>query len=337
MGKNDFPELSMKKKVLACLALALPFALTACTTVSNLTLNANWYSRTDTTISGNQSETLEYTVDFESSEDNAYLSYAQGSYTTVLNTENMTLADGGSDTGYHLVSTLRIPVTYTVGDETETFEDVVTSEVWFRDTRHELRPVRSVKTVLSHSPLAVSDPESIEDVYIAYDYTFTTSYDVNCTQAEISIEYRSEVDGETQSSTENHTVELSGAGTYFDNEQILFSLRAIDPTLGVTFRSINPVRLREETLSAQAAAVTAPETLTFSINGEAAAEHEVNANSFSIGYTGTNSGLSQSYTYAALTDAANNTYRNVLLRMDVPVLHSLGTLHYRLVSAQFIQ
>ena len=131
----------------------------------------------------------------------------------MLNTEDVTFADGGSDTGYHLVSTLRIPVTYTVGDETATFEDVVTSEVWFRDTRHELRPVRSVKTVLSHSPLAVSDPESIEDVYIAYYYTFTTSYDVSCTQAEISIEYRSEVDGETQSSTENHTVELSGAGT----------------------------------------------------------------------------------------------------------------------------
>ena len=318
----------MKKKNLACLALAVPcFALAACATgAGSLSLSANWYPTPDSAISANTHEELEYIVLFESAEGNNVLSYEQGSYTTALTPETTALAGGASETCYHLVSTLRIPVTYTVGGETQSFEDVVTSEVWFRDIRYSLAPVKSVKTVLSHSPVATS-PTTMEEAYETYDYTYTSTYNADCTSVTINISNNNNDNELTEE------VALSGSGTYLDNEQILFALRAVDPASGISFRSVNPVRRQQETLTMTATAVSVTERLTFSVGGAEAAEHEVAASNFSLGYSGSNGGLSQSYTYATMTDG--NTYRNVLLRMDVPVLHSLGTLRYTLSSAQF--
>lgn len=319
----------MKKTSFACLALAVPFlALTACTAVNNLALSANWYSRTNSTINANTREELRYLVLFESSDGNNFLSYGEGSYTTVLSAENTVLAGGENETCYHLTSTLNIPVTYTVNGETETFKDVVTSEVWFRDIRYSLAPVKSIKTVLSHSPVTVT-PETTEDAYETYDYTYTTTYNSDCTGATVQIDNR------INDKSDTYEIALSGSGTYFDNEQILFALRAVNPSSGITFRSVNPVTRQQATVALTDAATSASTTLNFSLNGAETAEHEIPAYTFSLSYSGGNGGLSQSYTYAALSDSNNNTYRNVLLRMDVPILHSLGTLRYTLSSAQF--
>ena len=103
----------MKKTSFACLALAVPFlALTACTAVNNLALSANWYSRTNSTVNANTREELRYLVLFESSDGNNFLSYGEGSYTTVLSAENTVLAGGENETCYHLTSTLNIPVLF---------------------------------------------------------------------------------------------------------------------------------------------------------------------------------------------------------------------------------
>ena len=65
------------------------------------------------------------------------------------------------------------------------------------------------------------------------------------------------------------------------------------------------------------------------------AEREITTYTFSLGYGGTNPGASQKYTSAGVTDANNNIYRCALLRMEVPVLNSMGTLRYTLVKATF--
>lgn len=144
----------MKKRNIACLALAAPlFALTACTGgTSSLALSANWFLNTGNTPISSANETLEYAVTFTAAEGNDFLSYGEGSYTTQLKAETIKLADGTLETGYHLHTELRIPVTYTVNGETESFEDTVTSDAYFRDVQYSLQPVESVKKVLSHSP-----------------------------------------------------------------------------------------------------------------------------------------------------------------------------------------
>lgn len=331
----------MKKKRLACLALVAPvFALAACTSgASNLTLNSNWYRRTGTAISANTREELVYTVRFESSGINNFLSYGdengEGRYQTVLSTQNTVLANGESETCYYLKSELSIPVTFTVNGESETFTDSVTSEVWFRDVRFELRPVRSVKTVVTHTPFT-STPETMEDAYVKYDYTHETTYDIDCKNANVKVEYRElSQDGSLQVVPIEQSVALDGSGSYFDNEQILFALRAVPMISSISFRSVNPVKRAQETLSTTKVPESVTEQISFSMNGAEKTEYEIAAYSVVLGYSGSNSGFSQTYTYAALTESSNNTYRNVLLRMDVPVIHSLGTLHYTLSSAQF--
>lgn len=321
----------MKKRNLACLALAAPFlALTACSSgMSSLALSANWYAQVDSTIQANTNETLEYSVSFEAAAENTFLSYGDGTYTMYLTTETTGLADGSSELCYHLHAELSIPVTFTVNEETESFTDSVISDVYFRSVDRSLQPVRSEKYVLTHSPVSES-PSSLEGAYSAYEYTYTTVYDASCANADITVEYTQPENIETITDS----VELTGSGTYLDNEEIIFAMRGVNMSSTSAFRSINPVKRAVETVTMSEAPASASERLTFALNGESA-EREITTYTFSLGYSGSNPGQPQTYTYAGVTSANDNLYRSVLLRMEVPVLYSLGTLRYTLVSAVF--
>lgn len=321
----------MKKRNLACLALAAPlFALTACTGgTPSLAFSANWFLRTGDTPISSADESLTYSVSFAPSEANTFLSYGEGSYTTRLTAELTQLADGSTETCYHLHTELNMPVTFTVnGESSDTFEDRVTSDVWFRSVDRSLQPVRSEKTVLSHTP-ASETPSSLDSSYITYEYTYTTTYDAACANAQIEVVY-------TQPETEPRStaLELTGSGTYLDNEEILFALRGVSMSSTATFRSVNPAKRAVETVTMTETPASSTERFTFDLNGESA-EREITVYTFSIGYSGTNPGEPQRLTYAGVTDANNNIYRSALLRMEVPVLYSLGTLTYTLTSAQF--
>ncbi len=321
----------MKKRNLACLALAAPFlALTACSSgMSSLALSANWYAQVDSTIQPDTNETLSYAVSFEAAAENTFLSYGDGTYTMYLTTETTGLADGSSELCYHLHAELSIPVTFTVNEETESFTDSVISDVYFRSVDRSLQPVRSEKYVLTHSPVSES-PSSLESAYGAYEYTYTTVYDASCANADITVEYTQPENIETITDS----VELTGSGTYLDNEEIIFAMRGVSMSSTSAFRSINPVKRAVETVTMSEAPASASERLTFALNGESA-EREITTYTFSLGYSGSNPGQPQTYTYAGVTSANDNLYRSALLRMEVPVLYSLGTLRYTLVSAVF--
>lgn len=322
----------MKKRNLACLALAAPFlALTACSGgMSSLALSANWYAQVDSTIQPDTNETLSYAVSFEAAAENTFLSYGEGTYTMHLTTETTGLADGTSDLCYHLHAELSVPVTFTVNGETESFTDSVISDVYFHGSKERLlQPVRSEKYVLTHSPVSAS-PSSLEGAYSAYEYTYMTTYDASCANADIKIEFTQPED--VNAITDS--VELTGSGTYLDNEEIIFAMRGVSMSSTSAFRSINPVKRAVETVTMSEAPASASERLTFSLNGESA-EREITTYTFSLGYSGSNPGQPQTYTYAGVTSANDNLYRSALLRMEVPVLYSLGTLRYTLVSAVF--
>ena len=257
----------MKKRKIACLALAAPMlALAACTSATPaLALSSNWFLNTGDARMSDAGEMLVYSVAFEAEEGNDFLTYGEGTYTSVLTAEPTELADGATELCYHLHTELTIPVTYTVGGEEATFNDSVLSDVWFRDVSHSLQPVKSVKKAVTHTPLT-TEPASLESAYGAYDYTYTVTYNVGCTSADIEVVY-----AESETAPKKVTVDLSKAGgSYLDNEEILFALRGLSMTSSASFSTVNPVKFATATVSMTESPASASEKLTFSVNGEQA-------------------------------------------------------------------
>ena len=77
----------------------------------------------------------------------------------------------------------------------------------------------------------------MENACITYEYTYTTEYNADCTQATITIEYTQPEELETV----EKVVSLSGDGSFLDNETILFAMRGVSTSSAASFRTINPV------------------------------------------------------------------------------------------------
>ena len=336
----------MKKIRLAGLMLLAPLTLLcACSGGVPLSFAANWNRNTADSSVSNTREELVYEVTFTPSETPAgtlTAEYDEGTYTTLLENKNLTLSDGSSQEGYVYTTKLTISGRFRLGSEvSETFTDTVTSTVSFLSASQRLKPVKSEKEVVSTSPVA-SSPSSLENAFTTYHYTYDVSYDAGLTTATAVYtdltEYKTE-EGETvRRDPETREYDITGDPTYLDNEQILFALRGLNlSSAAATFRTINQVMgiVAEVSTSANSSAASSvKENVDFTMNGEAV-KQEIDAVEVPLTYLTTPSGQSQTLVYAATTDANSNTYRNVLLRMEVPVLQSLGTLVYTLKEAAF--
>ena len=336
----------MKKIRLAGLMLLAPLTLLcACSGGVPLSFAANWNRNTADSSVSNTREELVYEVTFTPSETpvgTLTAEYDEGTYTTLLENKNLTLSDGSSQEGYVYTTKLTISGRFRLGSEvSETFTDTVTSTVSFLSASQRLKPVKSEKEVISTSPVS-SSPSSLENAFTTYHYTYDVSYDAGLTTATAVYtdltEYKTE-EGETvRRDPETREYDITGDTTYLDNEQILFALRGLNlSSAAATFRTINQVMgiVAEVSTSANSSAASSvKENVDFTMNGEAV-KQEIDAVEVPLTYLTTPSGQSQTLVYAATTDANSNTYRNVLLRMEVPVLQSLGTLVYTLKEAAF--
>lgn len=311
--------------------LAAPlFALTACSAVMNLSFNANWYRNTALKANiGSTFEHLEYEVSFEPSENDGFaVEYTNGVYRTELKN-----GDVGNGEGYIYTTDLEISVSFLLnGARSETFRDTVHTEAKFRSAADGLRPISSYREVFSHPPLS-DEPESLPLSYTEYHYSYAVSYverEGTTSEATATLTNLS-----TGVSDRDRHFDLSGKGTFLDNEQILFALRGVDLTLATQFRSINAV-------SGKVQALEIANRTDLTVNADFTSDGQqitalIPAYSFTLGYRGSNRGRPQTLVYAKTTDPSANEYRNVLLSMEVPILHALGTMRYKLVSAQFAQ
>lgn len=331
----------MKKIRLAGLLLLAPLALlTACSGGVPLSFTANWYRNTALGASVNDThEELVYEVTFTPAENEGGLEaeYDTGTYTTGLVNTNVTLSDGTTTEGYIYTTELSISGRYRLGSEvSDTFHDSVTSTVTFLRVTDGLRPVQSEKEVVSTSA-TVSVPETLEGAYTTYHYTYNVSYDASLSTATATYTDLTEKEDGTTAEPEVREYDIDGDTSFLDNEQILFALRGLDLSSAHSFRTINSVMgivSTVSTSSASSAPTAVKEKVNFTMDGTAVDE-EIDAIQVDLAYTTKPSGQPQTLVYAATTDPANNTYRNVLLRMEVPVPNSLGTLVYRLTDAQF--
>ncbi|MDE7159199.1 MAG: hypothetical protein K2N74_06485, partial [Clostridiales bacterium] len=303
-----------------------------------LSIESNWYNQTgERHVISPTNETLVYDISFVPSEDaegaQYTMSYENGTFTTTLKNENITLGDGTVAMGYHFTTNTEIDVKFTLNSVTsDALHDTMETHALFLDTDKGLKPVKSWQTVHSHTPNGMPSASfaSLRDSYKQYDYTLTTEYNTELTEAKMKLDY---LDTEEDNNNEPTSVSIKGSGSYFDNEQILFALRGLDITSALTFRTVNPNSRQKVSVSLYDAPEPVRETCTFTMNGEEKKEVTIEAYEFSLMYSQKYSGQSKKFVYAKKTSPTNNVYRNLPLRMESPVLHSHGTLIYKLKSA----
>ncbi len=331
-----------KRKIASLLALAPLALLTACGGgASGLSFTANWHRNTGTRdVPQHTNEQLTYEVSYlpASSQGAFTVNYEKGTYTTTLG-----YTVQGGEAYYRLRSELNISVQFSLNGETsEWFRDRVTTESVFASVADSLRPVSSTKEVVSTSPLTTSfsPRDELKNNYTTYHYKTVTTYNADMREAVIETTRftaaKDETTGETSetSKTDSKKVKLSGKDTYLDNDIILFALRGLDMTAPASFRTIDPQTGREVKASTDTPAEIkyAPNytTETGTVNTEMPC-YQVR-----IGYNTTNPGQGQTLIYAKkASDPNNNTHRNALIRMEVPIIYQHGTLVYNLKSAQF--
>lgn len=321
----------MKKKLrIAALALFMPLAaLTGCGgAAQSFSFSANWYRNTALKGNiGNTLERLEYEVTFESASSGEFsLEYTDGIYRTELKNESVEL-DFETREGYVYTTDLTISVCFSLGGQkSEVFQDTVHTEVQFLSAAEGLRPLRSYREVHSHVPVS-DNPASMSAAYNVYDYSYATEYDDALTMADTVLKDLS------NGSKRETSYDIEGKQNFLDNEQILFALRGLDLAAVPEFYSVNSVSGKVQALGVESYVETTFKA-DFQADGQAVTA-EIGAHSISLGYRGNNRGQPQTLVYAKTTDFSANAYRNVLLQMDAPILHTLGTLRYTLKKAEF--
>lgn len=331
----------MKKFRLAGLTLLMPLTLLcACGGLTPVSFEANWYRNTANkeNITGTH-ERLEYEVTFEAAENDFTVSYDKSAYVTTLDdTNSITLSDGTVKTGYVYTTSLTLTGRYSLnGTAGEDFTDSYTSTVYFLHAGEGLKPVKSELHAHSTAP-RTSAPGSLEEALVVSDYSVTVDYSADLSSAKVTTAGTQktgttepfDIGGEKQINIDNN-------GTYLDNEQLLFALRGMNLATSATIRSYDSVGGSVRSVSVGAATAndyTPPSGTTLTLDGTPRTE-AIPAYSVSFIYEGVNAGATRTLTYARTASADNNTFRNVLLAMDVPVMQNLGTLRYRLVNAQF--
>lgn len=319
------------KKTCALSLLAVCASLAACSTSVRTSFSAYWRKSDDSNeeVVFQGAETAEYDVTFEDGDNDSFtVKYTEGKYTTKLSCK---------DKNYLYETHLTIKVQYVFGDRTsEVFSDEVISSVTFESTQRGMKPLYSEKKSVMHSPITAT-PSSLESCYNTY-YTSTVSdYSTGiCTLA--SYESADFLTNPDTKIVDTLTREISEEYEYsrIDNEQLLVAARAISSSATETLQVYNTAAgALQKVQFTQEAKTSADFEFTVLGKDTSATKCTVSYVPFTVKINEKNSGSSQKILVAS--DRETNEYRNIVLRMDVPLSFNLGTLVYKLNSVEFLQ
>ena len=330
----------MKKIRIASLLLLAPLSLlAACATTPTLILEANWFNNTNTKIIPDDfEEILEYSISFEKSSTALKGSFKMdypngGTYTTTF--KSGATADGKKT--YVYTTELKTEVEYTLnGVSSGTMSEVVTTCVEFLDVASELKPLTSWREVHATAPRTTpSNPfATLQACYAKLDYKNEFVYDhdkgtVTFTQTDLTSDA-------TKKEPTVSTIKIGGKGIYFDNEQLIPLLRAAELATSMSMRSVDTTTgtLDRMTIKDGPTAVTLKQSVKLK-SDEKAEEREFAAYQINLAYNKQNSGGTHKFTLARPGNHDSNTYRNVCLKYEYPVIYSHGILTYTLTSADF--
>lgn len=327
----------MKKKFLSVGAVALAtMLLSSCVAPNNrVSFNENWHLDTTGSSSANLEEVLRYEVTFEagSNAENEYraLLYGTGSYVTTLKT---VYDEERASFLYRYTTELTIPVTYDckASGEIETYTDVVTSEVLFTNAQTGLKPISSTKTYDMHSPTFNSnnEPTKIEDCFSYYNYTVNVNYNDDLTGVSEQIDHKN-----NDEKTETNFKPAKDDYTTVDNEQLLVAIRGIETLSSQKFNVYNS-SWKKSLLVGLSVSTSTSDEFELKLGENEPAKKTVSYTPVTMKFDVQDSGSEQTIWVANRTDVLNNTYRNVILYMEMPLYYSYGTLKYTLKEAKFM-
>ena len=326
----------MKKIKFAGLLLFAPLVLCAACGggIQKTEFQTNWYRNTalGDDIEGT-SETLEYAITMiDPSEHNGLTAeYTDGVYTMTLKNAPIAL-DSSTKEGYVLETSQTMEVKFTFnGKSTEVLTDTVSSRVEFLPVGENLKPVSSFKTW--HNFVPTEAPSALSNCYTEYHYSYAVEYDDALTMATVTYtDLKQGADGKTAEPVVSER-EIDGKTSFLDNEQILFAMRGMNFSLSPTFRTLSTTMMTVQTVSLREAAKEVTETVSFERNGEAYSE-AISAYEVRVGY-GNNIGQGRTVVIAKKTSDTDNVNRNLPVRIETPIVRSLGTLRYTLKKATF--
>ena len=324
-----------RKTILSAISLLLGASLlTACAGDQTVQFNAYWNYAVELTPV-NETEKLEYEITFEEGGgfiEDYTVRYGKGSYTTELTAETVE-----GKTTYLYKTELSIPVTYQYDTETVTFTDTTSTWIKFEKASSGLRPIESYKEFENHSPTN-GNAQKLGDCYSEIIYSASVKYDGNKGNATVT-KYEKVADSDELKTVyeDPNEFEIDDKYSYLDNEQLFFALRGINTSLSSspTFYVYAPFSEEMQQVKATFSTSSTSAEFTFTKDGEALDKESIAYNEVSLEIQAGNSGSPITLWIAKMTDAQKNKYRNVILQFETPVSYSIGTLTYKLKSAQF--
>ncbi len=326
-----------KKLFSLCAVACSCFLFTACAnTSSKMSFSANWYQDTTSKTISQTVETLEYTITpsydgYEGLNDDYFkTTYSTGTYVTTLKP-----VEYEGETVYEYTTRSEIGVSFlhkASGENTQVFTDVVQSTVLFTGIYNGgLRPIKSVKTIQSHTPVN-GNPGNKDQCYVYYHYQVEITYTGVESGTCVLTDYEGNILSEKNKTKTNEFQIDTKKYTYLDNEQILFALRGV-PEASNKFLCYNASTDSVQTVNMVVGSAEGA-TYEFMMNGENK-KADISAVPVSIEIDAINSGGAQNIWYAKTTSVKNNVYRNVMLKFERPIAYNIGKLVYTLTSATF--
>ena len=321
------------KKLISILALVVGLStFGSCTNADQKVNFGNFWNTSVLDLNAAINETLEYNVNFEASTSSLVeyqINYKDGKYTTSLISEK----DESGKTVYVYKTQLNITAQYTLNGETAERKDSVTSTVKFFAGEYGLQPIYSEKDVNASSPTA-STGATAKECYQQYHYTTKVVYNEDCSAGTSTVTYHP-TEGDPKAEENGFEIDKEKF-SYLDNEQVLFALRGVrTSTSSAKVLVYSPF---VETVQKVSWSFTEEKSDEFSFFKNGSAEKVTSTITYrpvSVVLDEKNPGATQTVWIAKPGDTANNTNRNVMLRLETPLSYGLGSLVYTLNSVSY--
>lgn len=327
------------KKLLPILALALAATtLAACGDQSvtfghywrtnSLAKNEAFYERAEYVVSSTpaQSSYVNYTVEYA------------GTFTT-------TLEYIANDGVYKFDTNLEVTAIFKLGDDTTEVKDTAKSSVTFDAVGNSLRPVKSHKEMVCHTPLS-GEFSSVDKCFATVDYSYDVEYATDKNQGTIkSTKYDlTNNKGETKQYVLNKTFDFIKDHTYIDNEQLLVAVRALnadDSSATLASYGAFAEETQKISLSYTNATDDANDTFTYALinadGSDGGNTHSILTRTAEVVLSQENPGNTQEIVFAKTKDAAKNTHRNVILSIKNPLSYAMGYIEYKLAKVSYFK
>ena len=319
------------KKLLAAIALTLAATtLTACGD-KDQTIEFNTYWHAESNAPTLIDETLEYDVTFDSTVDkstvNYELDYKDGTYTTHLVSNSLY--------EYTYTTSFSITAIYTYKDTTVEKQDSVETKVTF-STEKGFRPIRSEKSIVSHSPVN-SNVSRVNQAYDAFYRHVETDYTGSKAVCKIwDTEPNKDGTPNEKLLSEETFKGKSGKYSYLDNEQLLLALRCISKSDdSAKVKVYSPFVDSTQKIKLSFSDSDDMDVTYFDVATNTEVKKAITYRTAKIKLSASNPGATQKAWIAV--NEKPNTNRNVMLKLETPLAYNLGTLVYTLTSINRVE